>query len=177
VGVGGLLNERRQNQHAREHAEGIRKSSESQPSSPSARCVYPRPCPRCGLLCLLCACPADGVWRRVLRRRHPRSRRGSRSRSLLDRAGFSVGEIDGRDGSNLRKAVSFQQAKSLPPTGRSMPRPGRRCEGPMLLRSSCPTLSRPLMWLDRSFETLPTDPMQAGGTALPGLHHTPGGTG
>src|SRR5258705_7296850 len=36
----------------------------------------------------------------------------------LDRAGFSPGEIDGRAGRNLERALSaFQQSRQLPPTG------------------------------------------------------------
>src|SRR5262245_6534385 len=37
---------------------------------------------------------------------------------MLDRAGFSPGEIDGQAGSNLQRAVSaFQQLSALPATG------------------------------------------------------------
>ena len=39
---------------------------------------------------------------------------------MLDRAGFSPGEIDGRGGPNLRRALSaFQKAEQLPVTGRA----------------------------------------------------------
>lgn len=39
---------------------------------------------------------------------------------LLDRAGFSSGEIDGTAGTNVLKAIStFQDARGLPPAGRS----------------------------------------------------------
>jgi lipoprotein-anchoring transpeptidase ErfK/SrfK len=39
---------------------------------------------------------------------------------MLDRAGFSPGEIDGRAGSNLRRVLSaFQHAHDLPATGRA----------------------------------------------------------
>lgn len=38
---------------------------------------------------------------------------------MLDRAGFSPGEIDGRDGPNVRRAAAaYQQAADLPVTGR-----------------------------------------------------------
>src|SRR5262249_30139244 len=38
---------------------------------------------------------------------------------LLDRAGFSPGEIDGRPGINVKKALSaFQESQDLPTTGR-----------------------------------------------------------
>jgi lipoprotein-anchoring transpeptidase ErfK/SrfK len=41
---------------------------------------------------------------------------------MLDRAGFSPGEIDGRDGPNLRRALlAFQRAHKLAPTGRVDP--------------------------------------------------------
>src|SRR3954469_14823173 len=40
------------------------------------------------------------------------------TQAALDRAGFSPGEIDGRAGRNLQRALSaFQQSRQLPPTG------------------------------------------------------------
>jgi lipoprotein-anchoring transpeptidase ErfK/SrfK len=42
-----------------------------------------------------------------------------RAQILLDRANFSVGEIDGREGINMQRALrGFQASRNLPPTGK-----------------------------------------------------------
>jgi hypothetical protein len=57
-----------------------------------------------GLLFLLCAVLPTGLAQGAPTKASQESQRLA-VQIVLDRAGFSVGEIDGRDGSNLRKAV------------------------------------------------------------------------
>lgn len=59
-------------------------------------------------------------WQQPAQQQQPASRqlRQEEIQILLDRAGFSVGQIDGRQGGNTQKAISaFQQSQGLPVTG------------------------------------------------------------
>lgn len=123
-----------------------------------------------GVLLLLCtalaaACAQDATTPA------PRVSRLLAVQILLDRAGFSVGEIDGRNGSNTRKAVqAFQRATRHPPTGQVDAATWQALQGPDAAEVlgtytiSSADVAGPFL------EKVPPEPLQQ--AALPALPYT-----
>jgi lipoprotein-anchoring transpeptidase ErfK/SrfK len=74
---------------------------------------------RIGLMLLLCCAPFVGTASAQTEPAAPEANSVLAVQIMLDRAGFSPGEIDGRAGKNVTRAVTaFQRAHGLPATGR-----------------------------------------------------------